>query len=163
MGATVLWLCGPVLAEDADEEPDPVILGIALADAPMTLQKGLAASEPHGRPISAKFESAGGDVRLSVYNATADGFVETAFNPKTGAVISAEPITDPDDLTHANAQKAAMAKATVSLQAATEKATSENPESKPVSVVPELQNGQAVATVKLLRHDGFKIVTERLD
>ncbi len=120
MGATVLCLCGPVLAED--EEPDPVILGIALTDAPMSLQKGLAASEPHGKPISAKFEVADKDVQLSVYTATATGFVEAILNPKTGAVVSAEPITDADDLIHANAQKAAMEKATVSLQAAAGKA-----------------------------------------
>ena len=163
MGATVFILCGPVVAEAADEEPDPVILGIALADAPMTLQKGLAASEPHGKPISAKFEFADGDFRLSVYTATANGFVETVLNPKTGATVSAEPITDADDLTHANAQKAVMEKATVSLQAATEKATKENPESKAVSVVPELRDGQAVATVKLLRPKGFTTVMERLN
>jgi hypothetical protein len=130
----------------------------------MTLPKGMAASEPHGKPISAKFESAdGGDIRLSVYNATTDGFVETALNPKTGAIVSAEPITDADDLTHAKAQKAAMEKATLSLQAAAEKAVKENSESKAVSVVPELRDGQAIATVKLLRPKGFVTVTERLN
>jgi len=161
MGATVLCFCGPVLAEE--EELDPVILGITLTDAPMTLQKGMAASESHGKPISAKFENADGDVRLSVYNATANGFVETALNPKTGAVISAEPITDADDLTHANAQKAAMAKATMSLQAAAEKAIKDNPESKAVSVIPELREGQAVAAVKLIHQKGYATVTERLN
>jgi len=163
MGATVLCFCGPALALDADEEPDPAILGIVLADTPMSLQKGLAASEPHGKPISAKFENADGDVRLSIYNATADGFVETALNPKTGAVLSTEPITDADDLTHANAQKAAMAKATMSLQAATEKAIKESPSSRAVSVIPELRDGQAVATVKLLRQKDYTTVTERLN
>jgi hypothetical protein len=148
-GASVLCLCGPVLAEE--EELDPVILDITLTDASTTPQKGMAASESHGKAISAKFENADGDVRLSVYNAKADGFVKTALNPKTGADISAEPITDADDLTHANAQKAAMGKATMSLQAAIEKAVNENPASKSVSVAPELRDGQAVAAVKLLR------------
>jgi hypothetical protein len=161
IGATVLCLYGPVLADD--EEPDPVILGIALSDTSMTLQKGLAASEPHGKPISAKFEVADKDVELSVYTATATGFVETTVNAKTGAVVSAEPITDADDLTHASAQKAAMEKATVSLQAAAEKAVSKNPNSQAVSVIPELREGQAVATVKLLRQKGFTTVTERLN
>jgi hypothetical protein len=72
-----------VVAQDADEEPDPVILGIALTDAPMTPPKGLAVSEAHAKPVSAKFENADGDVRLSIDTATGDGFVETAFNPKT--------------------------------------------------------------------------------
>jgi hypothetical protein len=158
---TVLCLSAPVLAED--EEPDPVILGIALSDAPMTLQKGLAASEAHGKPISAKFEVADKDVQLSVYTATDTDFFETTVNAKTGAVISAEPITDADDLLHAKAQKAAMEKVTVSLQTAAEKATKENPEAKVVSIIPELQGGQAVATVKLLRQRGFTTVTERLN
>jgi hypothetical protein len=161
IGATVLCLSCPVLADD--EEPDPVILGIALTDAPMTLQKGLAASEPHGKPISAKFEIADKDVQLSVYTATATDFVETTVNAKTGAIISAEPITDADDLTHANAQKAAMEKATVSLQAAAEKAVNENPNSQAVSVIPELRDGRAVAIVRLLRQKGFTTVTERLN
>lgn len=161
IGAAVLCLCGPVLAED--EEPDPVILGIALSDAPMTLQKGLVASEAHGKPISAKFEVADKDVQLSVYTATATDFFETAVNAKTGAVISAERITDADDLLHAKAQKAAMEKATVSLQAAAEKATKENPQAKVVSVIPELRGSQAVAAVKLLREKGFTTVTERLN
>lgn len=161
IGATILCLCGPARADD--EEPDPVILGIALTDAPMSLQKGLAASESHGKPISAKFEVADKNVQLSVYTATATGFVETIINAKTGAVFSAEPITDAGDLTHASAQKAAMEKATVSLQAAAGKAVSENPNSQAVSVIPELWDGQAIAMVKLLRQKGFTAVTERLN
>jgi len=159
--AAVLCLCGPGRADD--EEPDPVILGIALSDAPMTLQKGLAASEPHGKPISAGFEVADKDVQLSVYTATATGFVETIINAKTGAVVSAEPIADAGDLAHASAQKAAMGKATVSLQAAAARAVSENPSSQAVSVIPELRDGQAIAMVKLLRQKGFTTVAERLN
>ena len=56
-----------------------------------------------------------------------------------------------------------MEKAKVSLQAASEKATNENPGSRAVSVIPELRDGQAVATVKLLRQKGFTTVTERLN
>jgi hypothetical protein len=78
-------------------------------------------------------------------------------------VISAEPITDADDLLHAKAQKAAMEKATISLQTAAEKATKDNPEAKVVSVIPELRDAQAVATVKLLRQKGFTTITEPLN
>jgi hypothetical protein len=150
LGAAILSLCGPAVAQDADEEPDPVILGVALADAVVTLPRGLAASEVHGRPVSAKFEMPDGDLRLSVYIAAADGFIEIALDPKTGTIISAEPITDADDLTHANAQKAAMEKATVSLLAAAEKAVRENPGSQAVSVVPERRDGRPIAAVKPL-------------
>jgi hypothetical protein len=161
--AAMLSLCGPAVAQDADEEPDPVILGIALADAIMTLPKGLAASEVHGRPVSAKFEMPDGELRLSVYIAAADGFVELALDPKTGTVISVEQITDADDLTHANAQKAAMEKATVSLQAAAEKAAHENPDSLAVSVVPERRDGRPIAAVKLLRPRDLITAREPLD
>jgi hypothetical protein len=129
----------------------------------MTLPKGLAASEAHGKPVSAKFENADGDVRLSIYTATADGFVETALNPKTGAVIAAEPITDSDDLTHANGQKAAMEKATLSLRAAAEKAVNEYPGSQAISVVPELRDGRPVAAVKLLRSKDIVTAAELLN
>jgi hypothetical protein len=163
IGSIISCLSGPVVAQDADDEPDPVILGIALADAPMSLAKGLAASEPSGKPISAKFENTDGDVQLSVYAAGADGFIETTINPKSGAVVSTEPITDADDLTHANAQKAAMAKATVSLQAAAETAVNENPDSRAVSVVPELRDGRPVAAVKLLRTKDLVTAMEPLN
>jgi hypothetical protein len=88
IGAAVLWLCGPVRAEDADEEPEPVILGIMLADAPLTLVQGLAE---------------------------------------------------------------------------TEKALAEHPQSRAVSVIPELRDGQPRATVKLLRPTDLVTVTERLN
>lgn len=163
IGAAVLWLCGPVRAEDADEEPDPVILGIMLADAALTLAQGLAATALQGKPLSAKFENADGDIQLSVYSATADGFVETILNPKTGAIVSTAPLTDADDLTQAGAQKAALATALVSLAAATEKVLAEHPQSRAISVIPEFRDGQPRATVKLLRPTDFVTVTERLN
>jgi hypothetical protein len=159
IGAAVLWLCGPVRAEDADEEPDPVILGIMLADAALTLAQGLAATALQGKPLSAKFENADGDIQLSVYSATADGFVETILNPKTGAIVSTAPLTDADDLTQAGALAAVL----VSLAAATEKALAEHPQSRAVSVIPEFRDGQPRATVKLLRPTDFVTVTERLN
>jgi hypothetical protein len=125
--------------------------------------KRTGSERAEGKPISAKFENADGDIRPSIYNSTTDGFVETVLNPKTGAVISSETMTDADDLTHANAQKAAMAKASMSLQAATEKAIVENAGSQAVSVTPELRNGEAIAAVKRLRMKGYTTVREGLN
>jgi hypothetical protein len=56
-----------------------------------------------------------------------------------------------------------MARATVSLMTATDKAVSANAGSRAVSIVPELRNGQATAEVTLLTGNAFKKVTEKLD
>src|ERR1700722_6302768 len=96
----IVSLPGFAFAADEAKELDPA-LRAAIADSAMTLQKGLAASEQKGKPISAKFEISDGKIQISVYNATADGFIETAIDPKTGAVIEAESIDDADDLANA--------------------------------------------------------------
>jgi hypothetical protein len=56
-----------------------------------------------------------------------------------------------------------MAKATVSLQAAAETAVNENPDSRAVSVVPELRDGRPVAAVKLLRTKDLVTAMEPLN
>jgi hypothetical protein len=142
---------GLALSHDRDEAPDPVIFGIALANATATLQEGLAAGEHQGRPVSARFEMPGGELQLSVYTATANGFVETILDPRTAAIISVEPITDADDLAQATVQKAVMERATLSLLGATRQALSDSAGSRAVSVVPELRNGQPIARVTLRR------------
>ena len=160
--AMFLGFSGLAWAQDQDEEPDPVILRIAIADAATTLQKGLAAGERQGKPISAKFEMPDGDLQVSVYTATASGFAKVVLNPKTGAVISAAPITDPDDLAHAKAQAAAMEGVTASLLAVTENAVRDNAGSRAVSVVPAIRGSQPVALVTLQRAKDLVTVPEAL-
>ena len=70
---------------------------------------------------------------------------------------------DADDLKEATAQKAAMAKAKVSLASAVETAVNANPGSRAVSIYPQLQNGSATAEVTLLQGTTFKKVREKLD
>jgi hypothetical protein len=140
--ALILGLSGLAFAQGDDEELDPDILRIALSDAATTLQQGMIAGEQHGKAISAKFEMPNRDLQLSVYTATAGGFMEIVLNPKTGVVVSAELITDKDDVAQATAQKAALEKATLSLVAVTEKAINDNVGSRAVGVMPELRNGQ---------------------
>jgi hypothetical protein len=163
VASMIVGFSGFVLAQDQDDESDPVILRIALADAPTTLQRGMAVSEQHGKPISAKFEMPSGDLQLSVYTAITDGFVETVLDPKTGTVLSVKPIADAEDLADARAQKAAMDKATASLIAAADKAVNQNAGSRAVSIMPELQNGEAVAKVKLQRPKDLVTVLEPLN
>jgi hypothetical protein len=145
------------------EEGNPAALAAAMKDATATLQGGLTASEPQGTPISAKFEIEDGKLQLSVYTMKGDGFMEVVADPKTGAIAKAEKITDADDLKEAASQKAAMAKAKVSLLVATETAVKASAGARAVSIVPELKNGQATAEVTLLAGNTFKKVTEKLD
>lgn len=163
--AAIMILCVPglAIAQDGDDEPDPVVLRMVLADAATTLQSGIAASERQGMPISAKFNMSAGDIHLSIYTANADDFVETILDPKTGTVISAKPITDIEDLEYATVERAVMKKATISVLIATEKAVAENAGARAISVVPEYRNGHAVARVKLQRSGDLVTVLEPLN
>src|SRR5258705_8902625 len=145
------------------EAGDQAALAAAMKDATATLQGGLKASEREGTPISAKFEIEDGKLQLSVYTMKGNDFMEVVADPKTGTIAKAEKITDADDLKAASSQKAAMAKAPVSLFTATETAVKANPGFRAVSIFPELKGGNAVAEVTLLQGSTFKKVTEKLD
>jgi hypothetical protein len=145
------------------EGGDPAALAAALKDARATLQDGLKASEREGTPISAKFEIEDGKLQLSVYTMKGDDFMEVVADPKSGAIAKAEKITDAEDLKASTSQKAAMAKAPVSLFTATETAVKANPGFRAVSIFPELKDGRATAEVTLLQGTTFKKVTEKLD
>jgi hypothetical protein len=161
IAATGLWSAAAVPAWA--EGGDPAALAAAMKDATATLQGGLKASEPQGTPISAKFEIEDGKLQLSVYTMKGDVFMEVVADPKTGAIAKAEKITDADDLKASTWQKAAMAKAPVSLFTATETAVKGNPGFLAVSIFPELKGGHATAEVTLLQGTTFKKVTEKLD
>ncbi len=145
------------------EDTEPAVLAKALKDTTVTLEDGLKASEREGKPISGKFEIEHDALQLSVYTLKGDDFIEVVADPKTGAIAKAEKITDADDLKAATAQKAAMAKATVSLFAAADAAAKANAGLRAVSIYPQMQNGHAVAEVTLLQGTVLKKVTEKLD
>ena len=158
--AFVFWNARPA---PAHAEENPAALAAAMKDATAILQDGLKASEPKGIPISAKFEIDNGKLQLSVYTMQGDTFSEVVADPKTGALKEAEIIKDADDLKAATAQKAAMAKAKVTLLAAAATAVKANPGSRAVSIYPQLNEGSATAEVTLLEGATFKKVTEKLD
>jgi hypothetical protein len=145
------------------EADDPKALAAALKDATATLQGGLKASEPQGTPISAKFEIEDGKLQLSIYTMKGNDFMEVVADPKSGAIATAEKITDADDLKAAASQKAAMAKAKVPLLTAAETAVKANSGSQAVSIYPQLQGSDPVAEVTLLQGMTFKEVMEKLD
>src|ERR1700724_4571501 len=113
IAAVVFW--SAALAAAWAEAGDPKALAAALKDATATLQDGLKASELRGTPISAKFEIEDGKLQLSVYTMKGNDFMEVVADPKTGAIAKAEKITDAGDLKASESQKAAMAKAKISL------------------------------------------------
>src|SRR5215475_13714568 len=152
----VISLSGGLFAPAWAEGGETAALAAAMKDATATLQGGLSASEPQGTPISAKFEIEHGKLQLSVYTMKGNDFMEVVADPKTGTVAKAEKITDAEDLKASASQKAAMAKAKVSLLTATETAVKGNPGFRAVSIFPELKGGNAVAEVTLLQGTTFK-------
>jgi hypothetical protein len=149
----------PVWAED----DDAAAMAAALKETKLTLQDGLKAGEREGQPISAQFEMDEGKLRLSVYTSKGDDFTEVVADPKTGAVVKSEKITDNDELNDAADQKAAMAKATVSLLAAADAAVKDNAGSLAIAIFPDLRDGHAIAEVILLQGATAKTVTAKLD
>ena len=142
---------------------DDAALAAVMKDARATLQVGLKASQCVGTPISAKFEIDDGKLQLSVYTMKGNDFMEVVADAETGAIVKAEKITDAEDLKAATSQKAAMAKAKMSLLRAAETTVKANPWFRAVSIFPELKNGEANAEVTLFAGGLFKNITQQLD
>ncbi len=152
----VCW--GTTLAAQ-EEESGHGALAKAVMGAPVSLERGLAASASHGQPISAKFEMEEGKLQLSVYTVKDGKYFEVIVDRNTGKVVKAEPIAEGEDYTAAQSQSAAMAKPKVSLRAAVEKALRGNAGFRAVSVTPSLKDGRAVADVALAKGEELKTVS----
>jgi hypothetical protein len=165
LAVTFAWLLGghAVWAQQKGNDKEQAELAKALKGVKTSLEKGLAASESQGKPISGKFEVEDGKLQLSVYTMKGDKFSEVIIDHKTGKVAKTEAITGGDDLTAAKAQSAAMAKAKLSLRAATENAVKANKGFVAVSVTPSLKDGHPVAEVTVLKGEEFKTASEKLD
>lgn len=145
------------------QDEDVAAMAAALKEINFTLQDALKASEQQGQPISAQFEIDDGRLQISIYTSKGEDFVEVITDPKTGTVVRSQKITDDDELSDAADQKAAMAKATVSLIAAADAAVKENAGSRAVAIFPDLRDDHAIAEVTLLQGTTAKKVTEKLD
>ena len=154
--AAVCW--GTTLAAQ-EEEGGHGALAKAVLGARVPLERGLAASASHGQPLSAKFEMEEGKLQLSVYTMKDVKFFEVIVDHTTGKVVKAEPIAEGEDYTAAQSQKAAMAKAKVSLRAAVEQALRGNAGFRAVSVTPSLKDGRAAADVTLAKDEELKSVS----
>ena len=145
------------------DEKQRAELAQSLKGAKVSLEQGIVASAPKGRPISGKFEVEDGKLQLSVYTAKGGGFSEVVVDPKSGRVAKVEAIEGGEDLTAAKAQADAMAKAKIPLAGAVDGAVKKSPGFRPVSVTPALKDGHPVADVTLIKGDELKTVSERLD
>jgi len=89
-------------------------MAAALKETKLTLQDGLKTGEgAKDSPISASVRD--GRRKAAAFGLTrarARTFTEVVADPKTGAIVKSEKITDNDELNDAADQKAAMAKAT---------------------------------------------------
>ena len=157
--AAVCW--GSTLAaQDKDaQEGNQAAVAKAVLSARVSLDQGLAASASHGQPIPAKFEMEEGKLQLSVYTVKAGKFFEVSVDHNTAKVAKAERIAAGEDYTAAQSQKAAMAKAKVSLRAAVGKAVRDNAGYRAVSITPSLKDGRSVADVTLAKGDELKTVS----
>ena len=104
-----------------------------------------------------------GKLQISIYASKGEDFVEVIADPKTGAIVRSEKITDDDELSDAADQKAAMAKATTSLIAAADAAVNDNAGFRAVAIFPDLRDDHAIAEVTLLQGTTARKVTEKLD
>src|SRR5262245_26029235 len=97
-----IWLLsGQLSVAEKSEDKEQTDLAKALGSDKVSLDKGIAASESQGKPISAKYELEDGKLRLSVYTVRSDKFFETIVDEffavivdhNSGKVAKTEPIT----------------------------------------------------------------------
>jgi uncharacterized membrane protein YkoI len=161
-GLAVAAVCAAgtlVAQEQHEDEGSPAAAAKAALSAHVTLQRGLAASASHGRPISAKFEVDEGKSQLSVYTMQGSKFYEVSVDPNSGRVVKTEAIGEGKDYTAAQGQSAAMAKAKKSLQAAVAEALRGNAGFRAVSVMPSLKDDRPVAEVTIAKGEETKTVS----
>jgi hypothetical protein len=144
------------------ETDHPSLPADALKGISVTLEEGLRASEIGGTPISARFEVEDGQLQLSVYVVAGTGYAEAIIATDTGILMSAQKMTDTDDLEAVRAQNQAVRGATIPLRIATEKAVMNRRGIRGVSVVPEIRVGRPGAKVTLLNKGTFTTVWQPL-
>ena len=145
------------------DEDESAAVAKYLPMAKVTLQRGLAAAESQGKPISGKYEVEEGHFQLSVYTAQNGKFSEVLVDHNTGKVAKTEAITEGDDLADAKKQVEACAKSKKSLGSAVDQAEQASAGYRAVSVTPKLRSGHAVAVVMLLKGTQVKSVSEPLE
>jgi hypothetical protein len=151
--------CWLMPADAAMTDQDKAELATAVSGAKVTLEQGLKASQTDGKPVSAKFEIAGGKPQLSVYTVQdATKYFEVIVDHSSGTVAKVDPITGGDDLTAAKEQSAGLFRATRDLREAVREAKHDNPGYLAVSAWPEMKDGHSMANVVLFKDGDWRTV-----
>ena len=153
----------PGTSEDRIINTERDALAQALARAALPLERGVMLGSMHGTPIAAEYTLEGGTLLLSVYTLKADMFSKVIVDGRAGAIARVEAITRAGDLTAAQDQKAAMARAARSLEAATADAVTAHAGYRAVSALPSLAGDRPVLEVILVRGREWKVVREPLN
>ena len=85
------------------------------------------------------------------------------MDPTTGNLAKSEPLNEAEDVAEAKKQAAAIAKATVSLRAAMDKARTGSPGYRAISIEPALRAKHLIAKVSLVKGAKFKSVSAQLE
>jgi hypothetical protein len=101
-----------------------------------------------------------GKLQLSVYTEKDGKYFEVVVDHGSGSIAKTEPITEGEDLAHAKAQSAAMAKAKSDLKLAVDKAAGG---SSAVAVTAEMKGGKPTASIVLSKGGKLETVTQPLD
>src|SRR5262249_11353738 len=156
-----------VAQQDDDDDDDDAALGGVVMSAPVSLEKGFAASSGEGVPISGKFEIDKDAAQLSVYTAKNDAYAEVIVDHRTGRVAKVIPIVDGNDLVSAKEQMEVMRHAGLTLEQVTASALKSSPGYRAVSVTPGGKDGKAdappVAKIVLTNGREWKTVYEPLE
>jgi uncharacterized membrane protein YkoI len=135
-----------------------------IAAAKVSLEKGLAAAETAGKPLSAKFEIGDGKLQLSVYTKKDGKYFEVIVDHETGAVSKTEEIKGGDDLKAAQRQDRAMAKAKISLQQAVEKSLAAHAGAKAIRASAYTsRKGHAMADIDIVVGGKAREAPQKLD
>ncbi len=130
----------------------------------VSLEKGLAAAETAGKPLSAKFEIEDGKLQLSVYTKKDGKYFEVIVDQETGAVSKTEEIKGGEDLKAARRQDRAMTKAKMSLQKAVEKSLAAHPGAKAIRASAYTsRKGHAMADIDIVAGGKTSEAPQRLD
>ena len=163
LGLIIIMTTASASAALADDAADKAAVAKQIGSAKVTLQQGLAAGEGQGQVISGKFEVDEGKFQLSVYTAKGAALQEVIVDYTTGKVLKAEPLSEADDVAAGKKQVAVMAKASMTLKDAVDKAETQTPGFRAVSVEPKSKANHPVAMVTLVKGAQFKSVSEPLE
>jgi hypothetical protein len=162
-GLIVIMTTASASAALADDAADKAAVAKQIGSAKVTLQQGVVAGEAQGQVISGKFEVDEGKFQLSVYTAKGAALQEVIVDYTTGKVLKAEPLSEADDVAAGKKQVAVMAKASMTLKDAVDKAEKQTPGFRAVSVEPKSKANHPVAMVTLVKGAQFRSVSEPLE